>query len=38
MKALLQSAETAKLLALVIMDLVRPTRRDYRLPARWLRG
>ena len=38
MKALLQTADTAKLLALVIMDLVRPTRPDYRLPARWVRG
>lgn len=36
MDALKNVARAARLLSLVIFDVVRPSRPEYRLPARWL--
>lgn len=36
MTAIANAARAARLVALVLFDIVRPSRPEYRLPARWL--
>jgi hypothetical protein len=36
MDAIRNAARAVRLLSLVIFDVVRPSRPEYRLPARWL--